>query len=188
MYSHLPQIENLERQTSRDAATITKLNSDLRKFSTTQKENNSDIGKLTKEVHVLVYLQCDMLWGVHTYSIIIMYFMLLLGMPLICTQDLILLSLVKSSFFSSFLPCLQIELLNGQLRAKDEELARLRQLHSEEVARLSEELRSLRDSYEAKIREYEELMDVKIQLDQEIATYRALLQEEETRFVSSESI
>ena len=53
------------------------------------------------------------------------------------------------------------------------------------MARLSEELRSLRDSYEAKIREYEELMDVKIQLDQEIATYRALLQEEETRLVNT---
>ena len=87
--------------------------------------------------------------------------------------------------FSSFSHCLQIERLDGQLRGKDEELARLRQLHSEEVARLSEELRSLRDSYEAKIREYEELMDIKIQLDQEIATYRALLQEEETRFVGS---
>lgn len=117
------KLENLERQTSRDAATITKLNSDLRQFSSTQKENNSEIAKLQKE----------------------------------------------------------IERLDGQLRGKDEELARLRQLHSEEVARLSEELRSLRGSYEAKIREYEELMDIKIQLDQEIATYRALLQEEETR-------
>ena len=90
-----------------------------------------------------------------------------------------------NTIFSFVPPCLQIERLDGQLRAKDEELAHLRQLHSEEVARLSEELHSLRDSYEAKIREYEELMDVKIQLDQEIATYRALLQEEETRFVSS---
>ena len=62
-------------------------------------------------------------------------------------------------------------------------MAKERQQHSEEVARLSEELRTLRDNYELKIREYEELMDLKIQLDQEIATYRALLQEEETRWV-----
>lgn len=77
---------------------------------------------------------------------------------------------------------IQIEKLDGQLRLKDEELSRLRQLHSDEVARLSEELRALRDNYEQKMHEYEELMDLKIQLDQEIATYRALLQEEETRY------
>lgn len=77
---------------------------------------------------------------------------------------------------------MQIEKLDSQLRMKDEELARQRQVHSDEVARLSEELRNLRDNYELKIHEYEELMDLKIQLDQEIATYRALLQEEETRY------
>lgn len=44
-----------------------------------------------------------------------------------------------------------------------------------------EELRTLRENYEVKIREYEQLMDVKVELDQEIATYRALLQEEENR-------
>ena len=82
---------------------------------------------------------------------------------------------------------MQIERLDNQLRSKDEELSHLRQQHSEEVARLSEELRSLRDSYEVKIQEYEELMDIKIQLDQEIATYRALLQEEETRSVKEGS-
>lgn len=59
----------------------------------------------------------------------------------------------------------------------------MRQVHADEVTRLSEELRALRDNYEVKIREYEELMDIKVQLDQEIATYRALLQEEETRYI-----
>ena len=34
-----------------------------------------------------------------------------------------------------------------------------------------EELRELRASYELEIREYEELMDIRIRLDQEIATY-----------------
>lgn len=48
------------------------------------------------------------------------------------------------------------------------------------------ELRQLRESYEVKIKEYEELMDIRIQLDQEIATYRALLHEEETRSVASQ--
>ena len=57
----------------------------------------------------------------------------------------------------------------------------MRQSHTDEVARLVAELRELRQSYEIKIKEYEELMDIRIHLDQEIATYRALLHEEETR-------
>ena len=67
------------------------------------------------------------------------------------------------------------------LRAKEEELITARQSHTEEVSHLVAELRELGESYEVKIREYEELMDLRIQLDQEIATYRALLHEEETR-------
>lgn len=35
------------------------------------------------------------------------------------------------------------------------------------------------------MKEYEELMGIRIQLDQEIATYRALLHEEETRSVGN---
>ena len=77
----------------------------------------------------------------------------------------------------------QIEKLEGQLDAKDSELARLVQKHSNEMAIRMEELRALGESYDVKIREYEVLMDLKVQLDQEIATYRALLQEEETRCV-----
>ena len=65
-----------------------------------------------------------------------------------------------------------------------DELDRCRRQHSDEMARRAEELRLLRESYEVKIREYEELMDVKVQLDQEIATYRVLLTGEETRWVS----
>lgn len=77
----------------------------------------------------------------------------------------------------------QIEKLEAQVDAKDNEIAHLVQKHSAELARLNQDLRSLRESYDAKIREYEALMDLKVQLDQEIATYRALLQQEETRSV-----
>ena len=70
------------------------------------------------------------------------------------------------------------------LRSKEEELVSARQSHTEEVSKLIAELRGLRESYETKIREYEELMDIRIQLDQEIATYQALLHEEETRLGS----
>ena len=78
---------------------------------------------------------------------------------------------------------LQVEKLEGQLDAKDNEIAHLVQKHASEVSRLNQELRALREDYDAKIREYEALMDLKVQLDQEIATYRALLQQEETRSV-----
>ena len=66
---------------------------------------------------------------------------------------------------------------------KDNELARQTQKHAQDVAHYNEELRSLREEYEVKIKEYEVLMDLKVQLDQEIATYRLLLQEEENRSV-----
>ena len=77
----------------------------------------------------------------------------------------------------------QNEKLEALLRDKDEELNRIRRQHSDDMSRRLEELRQLRESYELKMQEYEQLMDVKIQLDQEIATYRALLMEEENRFV-----
>lgn len=81
-----------------------------------------------------------------------------------------------------FVLCPKVEKLESALRDKDAELARVRQSHTAEVTRLLDELRELRANYELKIREYEELMDIKINLDQEIATYRALLHEEETRW------
>ncbi len=57
----------------------------------------------------------------------------------------------------------------------------MRRQHTDEMSQRMDELRTIRESYEVKIHEYEQLMDLKVQLDQEIATYRALLQEEETR-------
>jgi lamin B len=55
------------------------------------------------------------------------------------------------------------------------------QKHASDVAAMREERRALQENYDAQIEEYRVLMDIKVQLDQEIATYRALLQEEENR-------
>ncbi|XP_064390888.1 lamin-B2-like [Halichondria panicea] len=74
-----------------------------------------------------------------------------------------------------------IEKLECALRDKDDELGRVCRQHTDDMSQTMDELRTTRESYEVKIREYEQLMDLKVQLDQEIATYRALLQEEETR-------
>ena len=76
---------------------------------------------------------------------------------------------------------MQIEKLEALCDTKDAEANRLRQRHTSEKILLTEDIRALRENYEAKLKEYEELLDLKVQLDQEIATYRALLSEEEER-------
>ena len=101
--------------------------------------------------------------------------------------------LFSPSFLSSLLPFLspspslspslssQNEHLEINLRDKTEELTRAKQHHNDEIAHLMDEMRTLRANYEQKIKEYEELFDLRIQLEQEIATLSALLQEEEIR-------
>lgn len=117
------KIATLEVQSQKDVSTITRINMELRKISSSLGESNGEIVRLQNAN----------------------------------------------------------EKIAAQLRAKEEELVACRQSHTEEVSRLVAELRQLRESYEVKIKEYEELMDLRVQLDQEIATYRALLHEEETR-------
>ena len=55
--------------------------------------------------------------------------------------------------------------------------------HAEDLASLEQELARLRDEMASQLREYATLMDIKISLDLEIATYRALLEGEEDRYV-----
>lgn len=74
-----------------------------------------------------------------------------------------------------------IEKIECQLDIKDNEISRMTQKHASDIASMREERRALQESYDKQIEEYRVLMDLKVQLDQEIATYRALLQEEENR-------
>ncbi len=67
------------------------------------------------------------------------------------------------------------------VRDKTEQLAVIKERHSDEVSHLMQEMRTLRVNYEEKIKEYEDLLDLRIKLEQEIATLSALLQEEENR-------
>ena len=55
-----------------------------------------------------------------------------------------------------------------------------------ETDRLRDELISLRASYEEKMKAYKDLFDLKIKLDQELETYRQLLEAEENRWVLSQ--
>lgn len=75
----------------------------------------------------------------------------------------------------------KIDRLENSIRAKEDELSTERSKHQSSVTLYVNQLRDLRIEYDDKIKEYENLMDVKVALDQEIATYRSLLEEEEDR-------
>eukprot|EP00731_Ephydatia_muelleri_P016002 Em0009g426a len=71
--------------------------------------------------------------------------------------------------------------LEDSCRQKDNQLSHLEQDYGDQIGQLTEERRVLRQNYDEKLKEYEQLLGLKVQLDHEIATYRALLQEEENR-------
>ncbi|XP_068626356.1 lamin-C-like [Battus philenor] len=70
--------------------------------------------------------------------------------------------------------------LSNRSRELERQLELERARHAEDLAALELELARLRDEM-AQLREYATLMDIKISLDHEIATYRALIEGEEDR-------
>lgn len=74
-------------------------------------------------------------------------------------------------------------MFKAQLRDLEKQLENERSRHMAEYNRQERELAQLHDDMQQRIQEYQDLMDIKVQLDMEIANYRKLLESEEERQV-----
>ena len=77
---------------------------------------------------------------------------------------------------------MQIAAKDDRIKELEGVLGRERDRNARDTDRLRKELKNTRDDLEAKIQEYEDLLDTKLHLDMELATYKKLMDEEEDRY------
>jgi uncharacterized membrane-anchored protein YhcB (DUF1043 family) len=69
----------------------------------------------------------------------------------------------------------QVDKHKNQVDSNDSEINCIAQKHASDMAKMREEYRGLQEHYDVKVEEYRVLMDIKVQLDREIATYGAFM-------------
>ncbi|NXM44010.1 PERI protein, partial [Gymnorhina tibicen] len=79
------------------------------------------------------------------------------------------------------LPPLQNEALQRQMREMEDEFGEEIGNYQDVVGRLEQEIQQMKEEMARHLREYQDLLNVKMALDIEIATYRKLLEGEESR-------
>lgn len=76
-----------------------------------------------------------------------------------------------------------VDRFERQIKDKEVEIGRAKQERSESVTLLLSQLRTLRADYEENLKSYKDLFALKIDLDQELAAYKAMLKGEEGRLL-----